>query len=127
MCVVSQDKECGRAIMATEEMAKETAEKLTENIVQVTKLAGQVEVIGVAVGKLVSKHEKEESEIISRLKQKLTEKDEEMAEKAEEARKKKELADTRRWQIIVLAITSFFSVTGSIVLAYLLFKLGLGN
>ncbi len=127
MCLVSQDKECGRAIMATEELAKTSARKLSETITQVANIDSKVTVIGLAVDKLVSKHEKEERDIINGLKQKLAEKDEQMAEKAEEAQKKKELADTRRWQVIVLGLTTFFSVAGSIILAFIMIKSGLGK
>jgi ADP-ribosylglycohydrolase len=127
MCLVTQDKECGRAIMATEELAKTSERKLSETINQVTQIDNKVTIIGLAVDKLVSKHEKEEQDIINRLKEKLAEKDEEMAEKAEEAQKKKELADTRRWQVIVLGLTTFFSVAGSIILALIMIKSGLGK
>lgn len=127
MCLVSQDKECGRAIMATEELAKTSERKLSETINQVTKLSGQVTVIGLAVDKLVQKHEQEEQDVINRLKEKLAEKDAEMAEKEEEAQKKKELADTRRWQVVVLGLTTFFSLIGSIILIFITIKTGLGK
>lgn len=127
MCLVTQDKECGRAIMATEELAKTSERKLSETINQVTKLSGQVTVIGLAVDKLVQKHEQEEQDVINRLKEKLAEKDAEMAEKEEDAQKKRELADTRRWQVIVLGLTTFFSLIGSIMLIFITIKTGLGK
>jgi hypothetical protein len=106
MCIISAEKECGRAILATEKLAKTSAIEVEDTKVKLITLTHIVEGLVVAVDKLIEKHEKEEQEIINRLKIKLSEKDNEIE-------KTQEKADSRRWQMklaIFVASLSFLSM-----------------
>ena len=122
MCVVSQDKECGRAIMATEKLTKENREILNENKKDFLKLTRTVDGLVISVNKLVIQHEEEEKDIVTKLKERLHDKDTELKERDEEIKdskiKKEELADIRRWQIKLAVFIAFLGfISASIMYA----------
>ncbi len=119
MCVVSQDKECGRAIISTVQLAKSTASEVSDVRVDVAKLTSTVDVLVNSVNKLVLKHEEEEHQVIQRLKEKLNNKDLEIEENQKEMADKKKLADNRKWQIKLAVIVAILGFASSFAMFYI--------
>ena len=120
MCVVSQDRECGRAIMTTEKLTKENREMLNENKKDFLKLTRTVDGLVISVNKLVIQHEEEEKDIVTKLKERLHDKDTEIRERDEEIKdskiKKEELADVRRWQIKLAVFIAFLGFISAFIM-----------
>jgi gas vesicle protein len=105
LCVISTEKECGRAILATEKLAKESAIAVSEQGDKLSSLTHIVEGVVVSLDKLIKKHEQEERETINRLKRRIEEKDEEIKKAAE-------LEAAKQWQIkmaLFVAVLGFIS------------------
>jgi hypothetical protein len=115
MCIISAEKECGRAILATERLAKESAIEVEDNKVKLITLTHIVEGLVLAVDKLIEKHEKEEQEVINRLKIKLTEKDNEIE-------KKEELEENRKWQVKMALLIASLGFISAFVMYYISIK-----
>lgn len=121
MCIVSQDKECGRKILETAEKVDVLIEHRILTDTTLVKLTGAVETMKDILDELVQKHKRENEELFTRMKDKLKEKDEEIKEKADEIKimknaeeiaeeKRLEVVFSRAWQFgtaIILLIISF--------------------
>ncbi len=102
MCEVTQDKECGRAILATEKKVNALIENMNETKTEFAVFKESFSRFKASLDKLINKHETESAEENITLKKKLQEKE--------------KLAETKKWQIKLLAITALFSFISSLAM-----------
>ena len=112
MCIISAEKECGRAILATEKLAKESAIAVADHSDKLASLTHIVEGVVVSLDKLIAKHEKEEQEVINRLKEKLTIKDKEIEEE-------RDLRENRQWQMKLAIFVASLSFASMLVMYFI--------
>lgn len=109
MCIISQEKECGRAILSTKKIADDLVIITNEMRTDIAIFKNNFIGLSDLVEKLIQKHEAEENNKIKELKEELKAKEEDM--KARE-----ELARTKKWQVKLLAISTAFGFISTLAM-----------
>lgn len=109
MCIISQEKECGRAILSTKKIADDLVLITNEMRTDIAVFKNSFADLSESVEKLIKKHEEEENNKIKELKEELKAKEEDM--KARE-----ELARTKKWQVKLLAISTAFGFISTLAM-----------
>ncbi len=125
MCIVSQDKECGRKILETADKVDVLIEHRILTDTTLVKLTGAVETMKDILDELVQKHKRENEELFTRMKDKLKEKDEEITEKADEIKIMKnaeEIAEEKRLDVVFSRAWQFGTAVILLIISFLFGK-----
>ena len=102
MCEVTESKECGRAILGIEKKVNDLVENMNETKTELAVFKEGFSGLKASLDRLVKKHETEAAEENVTLKKEL--------------REKEILAETKKWQVKLLAIAAIFSFISSLAM-----------
>lgn len=108
MCEVTEKKECGRAILGIEKKVNHLIENMSETKTELAVFKEGFSGLKASLDRLVEKHETEAVEENIALKKEL--------------REKETLAETKKWQIKIMAIAAILSFISSLAMFYISLK-----